>query len=457
MNLEERLLRTISDYGLLKQGDTVLVALSGGPDSVALLHLLNGLRDKYNLKLAAAHLDHAIRINSARDREFCRDLCRGLKVKFYSRRVDIGKLAKNKKANVEETGRKARYEYFNTLCAKYDYKRIATGHTMDDSAETVLFNLIRGSGLKGLSGILPKRGKIIRPLIDIRKSDIINWLKENKIKYRTDPTNRSLRYSRNRIRNRIIPEMEKINPEIVKSLSRFSKNISEEFELIEKAGVSVFENVSVESGKGKIVLDLRKLRGYDASLVKRVVVEAFYRLSGARKSPSFELLSRANETIGGKSGKRSPLGNGIWVEKSQNRVSISKAAVGQKGSTILLVPGITLLKDCDWKLETRVLKKSEIKSLKTKPSVALLDNSKVNNPEARFWKRGDRIRPFGMKGTRLLSDLFTDKKVPSFERSNIPLVISNGKIAWVAGIIISDEFKVEESTERVLRIELCER
>ena len=457
MDIRERFLKTISDYGLLKRGDAVLVALSGGPDSVALLHLFVDLRDNFRFNLAAAHLDHAIRTDSAGDREFCRDLCQGLKVKFYSRKADIVNLAKKKKANVEETGRQVRYDYFNSLCAKYGYKKIATGHTMDDNAETVLFNLIRGSGLRGLAGISPRRGRIIRPLIDIRKSDIINWSKENKIKFRTDPTNISPKYTRNIIRNRILPEIEKINPEIVKSLSRLSKNVSEDVELIERAGVLFYEVALIEDGKSKIVLDLRKLRGYDKSLVKRVVAEAYCRLSGVKKSPSFELLSRANETIGGKSGKRSPLGKGIWIEKSQNRVLLSKNLEEFRGEADLIIPGVTLIEGFDWKLETRVLKKSEIDSFKTKPSVALLDNSKVNKPEVRFWKRGDRIRPFGMKGTRLLSDLFTDKKVPSFERENVPLVILNGKIAWVAGIIISDEFKVEANTEEILRIELCER
>jgi len=457
MDIKERFLKTITDHRLLQKGDSVLVGLSGGPDSVALLRLFADMRDRFRLKLAAAHLDHAIRANSAGDREFCRDLCRGLKVKFYSRKVDIGKLAKKKKANVEETGRQARYDYFNSLCVKYGYKKIATGHTMDDNAETVLFNLIRGSGLRGLTGISPGRGKIIRPLVEARKSELVKWLKENKIKYRIDPTNRSIKYSRNRIRNRIIPEMEKLNPEIVKSLSRFSRIMSGDVELIERVGVLFYEMALVEDGKSKIVLDLRKLQGYDESLVKRVVAEAYCRLSGVKKSPSFELLSRANETIGGKSGRRSPLGKGIWVEKSQNRVSVSKTPGPKVVKTTLVIPGVTILKGCDVELQSEILQKAEIRFLKTKPSVAFLDNSKANKPEVRFWKRGDRIRPFGMKGTRLLSDLFTDKKVPSFERSNIPLVISNGKIAWVAGVIISDEFKVEEDTEEILRIELCER
>jgi tRNA(Ile)-lysidine synthase len=455
MHIEERFLETISGYGLVKKGDSVLVALSGGPDSVALLYLLYGIKDEIRLTLAAAHLDHAIRADSSRDREFCRELCHKLKVKFYSRKVDIGKLAKKEKSNIEETGRNVRYEYLDSICARYGYNKIATGHTMDDNAETVLFNLIRGSGLKGLTGISPKRGRIIRPLIETKKSEIIKWLNDNKIKRRIDPTNRSLKYSRNRIRNRILPEIEKINPDIVKSFSRFSQNVSEDVELIDKASVLVYEKALIEGGKSKIVLDLRKLRGYDKSLVKKVVVEAFCRLSGSRKSPSFELLSRANETIGGKSGNRSPLGRGIWIEKSQNRVLMSKATDGIKGTTILAVPGITVIEGCENRLEARVFKKTEIRSLKTKPSVALLDNSKIRKPEVRFWKRGDRIRPLGMKGSRLLSDLWTDKKVPSFERANIPLVISEGRIAWVAGLIISDEFKVENNTKKVLRIELC--
>ncbi|UCE65896.1 MAG: tRNA lysidine(34) synthetase TilS, partial [Candidatus Zixiibacteriota bacterium] len=457
MDIRERFLGTISDFGLLKKGDSVLVGLSGGPDSVALLYLLSEIRDEYRLKLAAAHLDHAIRANSSKDREFCRELCQKLKIKFHSRRIDVVKLAGKERSNVEETGRKARYNYFNSICAKYGYKKIATGHTMDDNAETVLFNLARGSGLKGLAGVSPKRGKIIRPLIGFRKSEIVNWLRVNKIKYRIDPTNRSIKYSRNRIRNRILPEMEKINPEIVKSISRFSINVSEDIELINRAVLLLYENALIRGGKSKIVLDLRKLTGYDKGLVKRVVSEAFYRLSGARKSPSFELLSRVNETIDGRSGNRSPLGKGIWIEKSQDRISIFKAESGSlEGVKItLMVPGITRIPGYNYEMRTKILRKIKSGSLKTKPSVALLDNSKVIDPEIRFRERGDRIKPLGMKGTRLLSDLLVDRKIPSFERGNIPLIVSRNRVAWVAGIIISEDFKVEKNTVEILRIEIC--
>lgn len=457
MDIIERVLKTIENHKLLKKGDSVLVALSGGPDSVALLYLLLNIRDKYNLKLVAAHLDHSIRAGSPKDKQFCHQLCKDLKVKFYSRRMDVEKLAKTKKMTVEEAGRKARYDYFQSISSKYGFSKIATGHTMDDNAETVLFNIIRGSGLKGLSGIPVKRENIIRPLIDIGKPELIKWLASKKIKFISDPTNRSLKYSRNRVRRKIIPECERINPEFVKSLARLSKNISEDIELIDSITVLAYNDALLSQGNSKIVLDLRKLEKYDTSLGKKAVSEAFFRLTGVRMSPSFELLSRANETINGRSGAKSPLGKGVWVEKSQGKISVFKKPGKryESGTTPLLVPGTTKMPGMNWSMKTRLLKKREIKTLITKPFTALLDNKKVIGPMIRFWQDGDRIKPFGMKGTKLISDLFVDKKVPTFTRKEVPLVLSNDRVAWVGGVAISDDFKVGPSTKEVLRIELC--
>jgi tRNA(Ile)-lysidine synthetase-like protein len=187
------------------------------------------------------------------------------------------------------------------------------------------------------------------------------------------------------------------------------------------------------------------------------IAEAFYRLTGTRKSLSFKLLSRVNETIKGKSGARSPLGRGVWIEKSQNRVSLFKTALDSKivRQFPLVVPGITKVEDSDLKLKSRVLKKGDVRSLKTQPSVALLDYNKIKKPTVRFWKTGDRMRPLGMKGRKLLSDLFIDRKIPTFERKRVPLVVSEGRIAWIAGVAIADDYKVEPSTEGILKIELC--
>jgi tRNA(Ile)-lysidine synthase len=453
-NVVDRMAKTIDENRLLKRGDSLLVALSGGPDSVALLHLLDCLKSKYRIRLAAAHLDHGIRPEAAGERAFCKNLCRELKIKFNSKKADIPKLAAKEKSAVEETGRKIRYEYFQYLCDRFGYDKIATGHTSDDSAETIIFNIVRGSGLRGLSGIAPRRGNIIRPLIEIDKKEILKWLKRQKIAFVSDASNLSLAYARNRIRQKILPELEKLNRSARQNILRLAKNAAEEVEFIDSTVVSIYEKALLRAGKSKIVLDLGKLKDYDPSVKKKMVSEAYGRLSGRFYRPPSRAILRAGEAFGGRNGAKAPLGRDIWIEKSQNRICVFKKAVRRK-KIELAIPGTTGISNSDLYLETRIMKRSQVKKLKTHPDVALLDYGKMKKVSVRFWRNGDRIRPFGMKGSRLISDIFTDRKISSFERREIPLVTSDGNIAWVAGVIISDDFKVGMKTKEVLRIRLC--
>jgi len=455
-NMEILVTQTIYNFGLLENGDSVLVALSGGPDSVALLHLLYGLKDKYSIKLAAAHLDHGIRKESSKDREFCRQLCRSLDIKFHSKRSNVGVLAAKSKTSLEETGREARYAYLNLLADKYRYDRIATGHTADDNVETVIFNLARGCGLSGLSGIPPKRGRIIRPLIEIRKQDILRWLDAHDIDYRIDKTNRSLRYARNRIRARIVPELERLNRSASENITRLTRNISEEVEFIDSVASKAFKECLLKAGNSKIVLDLGKIKGYDKKLRKKLVVEAYRRLGNGFYRPSLEVLSGAVGVIDRKSGAKSPLGSGIWIEKSKYYLSIFRKGI-QRGQVKLKIPGTTKIPSSDLFLKSEVLERREVRKLKTDPAQAFLDRALVAGGTIRFWKSGDRIRPFGMRGRRLLSDVFSDRGVPSSERREIPLLTSKGEIAWIAGIMISDDFKVGPDTKKILSVRLCGR
>jgi len=326
--MDVRFARTIANFKMLKKGDAVLVALSGGPDSVALLHLLIDNKDKYGIKLAAAHLDHAIRRESSKDRDFCRKLCQELGVKFYSKRANIPALANKRKQTVEEAARQERYAYFESLATRYGFDKIATGHTADDSVESVIFNLTRGSGLNGLQGILPVRGNINRPLIEIHKSEILRWLKSRKIGYRIDRTNQSLEYSRNRIRRKIIPELERLNNGAAANISRFSKIVSEEIELIDRLTVSAYEKKLAKAGKSKIVLDLAGSKDYDKKLWKKLLLIGYRRLSGQNYAPSFETISAAADVVDGRTGGKAYLGDGIWVEKSKRHISISRYTRG---------------------------------------------------------------------------------------------------------------------------------
>jgi tRNA(Ile)-lysidine synthase len=450
----EKVGETIKQHRLLKRGDSVLVALSGGPDSVALLHLLCEFKAKYRINLAVAHLDHGIRRESASEREFCRRLCRRLKVKFHSKKVNVPALSEKTGLSLEEAGRQARYDYFDCLCQRFGYSRVATGHTADDSVETIIFNMIRGSGLRGIAGIPAKRGKIIRPLIDIGKDEIVRWLKASRIEYIIDRTNLSTAFARNMIRRRIIPQLEKLNPKARRNILRMAKIAAEEVEFTDSVAVSVFEKALMQAGKSKIALDLGKLRGYDRKLRKRVIGEAYVRLNGSRTRPLSESLERAAGLLDGRYGARAPLGRNIWIEKSHGRIFVFKEAARRK-EIPLTIPGMTEIPDSGVLLEAEILRRSQVKRLKTDPDTALLDYESVKNAVVRFWRKGDRIRPFGMRGRRLLSDVFTDRKIPSLERGEKPLVVVDGNIAWVAGVMISDDFKVGPETKEVLRIRAC--
>jgi tRNA(Ile)-lysidine synthase len=448
--------RTIMNYKLMESGDRILIALSGGPDSIALTHILYFLKTKYNLHLAAAHLDHALRPYSNKDREFCRNLCKRIGIKLYSKRVNVASIAKREKCSIEVAGRKARYNYLEKLSEKYQFGKIATGHTLDDRVETIVFNLARGSGMAGLAGIPFKRGKIIRPFLEVEKSDLLKWIKESKIPYLSDITNKSLIFSRNRIRHKIIPELSRINPAVKQNITRMADLISADLEFITGLSVKAYNGALFRSSKSKIVLDLGKLVEYDKSLRKKVLNEAYKRLTDTTENLSSASLLRALNIIDGESGKIAQLAKGINIEKSIGYVALFKPEI-QPGNISLMIPGRTDLVPGETYLEAAVLKLDDNANLKQGGHVANLDFNKMANINIRFWQSGDMIRPLGMHGHRLLSDIFIDCKIPEFERENIPLILSGEEIVWVAGILISDDFKVTDKTHEVLNLKICKQ
>jgi tRNA(Ile)-lysidine synthase len=339
---------------------------------------------------------------------------------------------------------------------RYGYEKIATGHNADDSVETVLFNMARGAGLAGLAGIPAVRGRVIRPLIELGKAEIIDWLGANGIAYVTDRTNLSLEFARNRIRLRIMPQFEMINRSAAGNIRRLSRNVAEELEFIDSVARSAYKECLIKAGKSKIVLDLGKLNDYHEKLKKKVVVEAYRRLSGEYYRLSSEAQARAEVIMSGRTGARSPLGQGIWIEKSKKAISLFRYSE-KRGPVELEIPGTTRIPFLDLIIRSEVLDRSEVRRLKADPDRAYLDRARVDRCVVRFWKSGDKMRPFGMKGRRLLSDIFTDLGIPSHQRRDIPLLVTREKIAWIAGVMISDDFKVGPRTREILSVSLCER
>ncbi len=286
----EKVKTTITKYSLLRPGDCVVVAVSGGPDSVVLLHVLLELRREYGLRLFLAHLDHGLREESRDEARFVKGIAKALKMACCSQRADIIGFCRRKKLSLEEGAREVRYAFLEEAARKARASRIALGHTMDDQAETVMMRLIRGAGPRGLAGIPPVRGKIIRPLIGTRRNEIIRFLDQNRLPYLLDPSNRDPKFLRNRIRLLLIPLLEReFNPGIIRALARTGQ-------LFTKEGV---KEIRGQHGWGgdlrirgvgkttKLVLDLSKFLEYNKRLQREAVREAVKRIRGDLRGIGF--------------------------------------------------------------------------------------------------------------------------------------------------------------------------
>jgi len=467
--------QTIARYDLLEipptaglgKGDKVLVAVSGGPDSVALLYALLGIKDEFDLDLCVAHLNHKLRgKESDADQKFVKNLASELNLKFFTKSVDVKKEAKKKKLSLEEAARLVRYRYLEDLAERIKADRIAMGHQADDQAETFLMRLLRGAGGAGLSGISPKRGKIVRPLIDIKKEEIERFLKQKGQSYRTDSSNLLPNYFRNRVRLSLLPEIKrKFNPKIVDVLNRASNIISLQQQYVEKKSEEILRIVCKSKKKDKIVLDLKRFIGYNICLkremirlcVKELVGDRFASLAASSTELSFDTIERTLGLIQKqKSGRKVKLIGNTWAEVSGENLAIYIEKRKQHNYAISL-PGTKDLRGLGIRIKSKIVSRPSLpQKIKSKgEQVAFLDWEKLKEPfRLRNRRPKDKFKPLGMQGTKSVADFLIDMKVPRYERDEVMLLAAGGKIAWILGYRISDEFKVTDKTKKVLRIEV---
>lgn len=267
--MKNKVIETIEKFNLINNGDNIIVALSGGADSVCLLYVLISLKEKYNINISAAHLNHQLRGHeSVRDYEFVKTLCEKLNVPLFYKEVDINALSKETKQSTELCGRNARYEFFNELSNKHNAK-IATAHTASDNLETIIYNIARGTSINGLKGIVPKRNYIIRPLININREEVEVYCKENSISYVTDSTNLLDDYTRNKIRHHAVPVLKEINPNAETSASYLSEDAMEISEFLENCALEVLDNSKLENTD---CYDCDILKTYPKIIQKQAVI-----------------------------------------------------------------------------------------------------------------------------------------------------------------------------------------
>lgn len=427
-------LKTIENNNLIKNGDRVLVGLSGGADSVYLLRALLDIKEEHNLSISAAHINHGIRETAKRDEDFVKDLCEKFSVPLFVDHINMNDIAKKYKITSEEAGRKARYDFFNSI---KNIDKIALAHNLDDNAETILFRIIRGTGIQGLTGIPINRDKIIRPILNTKRIEIIEELKALNQEYMVDETNLSNDYTRNKIRNLLIPYIEEeFNNKFKDALIRLKDNSIDSLEIINNI------KFDFEIDKSLPVENLLNLSKPERFLVYRKYLEKYHSnidLSQIHFEAIDSLIYLENNS-------GVDLACGLRFERHNDELSILKDTYKK----------CIILKDTFLKMGinktdfgTFYVSSEEIEDSFSLPK-HFLDNLKV-----RSRKPGDKFKPKGLNGSKKLKDFFNDIKVSPYKRDFVPILLFNDKIIYV---VPYRKAEFEETNEKIwIRWEKNER
>ena len=280
----EKVIETIKKYNLIEDGDKIILAVSGGPDSISMLDILYKIQqnEKINFKIVVAHVNHMIREEAMEDAIYVKNFCKKRNIEFYLKSIDVKKIANNNKIGTEEAGRKERYKFFDELAKKINANKIAIAHNKNDNVETVFMHILRGTGINGLKGIEPKRGMYIRPLIECERREIEEYCEENNLEPRIDKTNFENIYTRNKIRNVVIPYVQKeFNQNIIQTIDRLSKLVIEEEEYMDKQVKKVFNDLLLFEGEKEIQIDLKKFNSLEKVIKSRLILYTITRIFGS--------------------------------------------------------------------------------------------------------------------------------------------------------------------------------
>ena len=303
--LEEKVRKTIREFNLIEKNDSIVVGVSGGPDSMTLLSILLKLKEEFHLKIYVAHVNHMLRENAIKDEEYVKEFCEKNNIEMFIKKANISEIAQKEKIGLEEAGRNIRYNFFEEVLKNTKSNKIAIAHNLNDKVETIIMNTLRGSGVSGLKGIEAKRKKYIRPLIEIERYEIEKYCIENKINPRHDESNDDNTYTRNKIRNIVIPYIKnEFNPNIIKTLNRLSEIIKEEDEYVQSETEKIFKEILLTDEKNKIEFDPRKFNEQEKVIQKNLILLAIKKVKGStqgiEKVNIDDIIKLCNNNIGNK-------------------------------------------------------------------------------------------------------------------------------------------------------------
>ncbi|MCE5197479.1 MAG: tRNA lysidine(34) synthetase TilS [Armatimonadota bacterium] len=446
------ILPALTRFCMLCPGDRVLAAVSGGPDSVTMLHALHTRADELGISLHVAHLNHGIRGEASNlDEDFVRELAQQFGLEITVKRVDVPRLRVEMRMGEEEAARTLRYKFLQDTVTIIGAKKIAVGHNADDRAESVLLNVIRGTGIDGLGAIRPVRGNIIRPLIGTTRAQIEKYIEENRLPFRVDQSNLDMSYSRNRVRHELIPLLEtSYNPQIRAALNRLADIATEQSELTSQLSGSALAHVALSGS-----MDAELFVQMPIALQRQVLRSEIERLKGDLVDVTLEQVDRVLEALCESADFTITLPSGrIYAVRKGTTFRISTADVVPDTvpfDQLLEIPGATRIPAINMTIDAEVT--GNLGAAKLPANEAFIDFGSVRGMiRVRSLQHGDRIVPLGMKGSKKLQDVFVDKKIPKPQRARVAVLVDAEKIIWVPGVVSSELVKVTGDTQRVLHL-----
>ncbi|MFN8242300.1 MAG: tRNA lysidine(34) synthetase TilS [Bacteroidales bacterium] len=439
--MKEEFLKYISESGLFTTEDGTLLAVSGGIDSMVMTHLFNHLG---NMK-GIAHCNFQLRGNeSDEDELFVKAVAKELGMPFYSVRFDTAGYSSEKGISIQMAARELRYRWFEEIRSDKGYRYVALAHNLNDNVETFLINLSRGTGIAGLTGMKPLHGSLLRPLLFASREEISRYQKENKIPYREDRSNSETKYTRNRIRHIILPQLREINPSFDITITETATRLNEIAELAAAHLVLIGEKVQRRDGK-RVVFNIKQLLKLDS--LRTVLFELFrvYGVSGPMVRDLVKLLKARSGAV---------------------LITDSHKLIKDRTELIILPvdsredPGLVINNMAELKMHKKIFtanlkRKSKSFTIPASSDTACFDFGKIKFPlTIRKWKKGDYFYPFGMKGSKKLSDYFIDRKYSIDKKENCLIFESDGKIIWVGGDRIDNRFSISDETKEILTLKI---
>jgi tRNA(Ile)-lysidine synthase len=462
---EQRVLRFIKEHRLVLPGQKLVVAVSGGPDSVCLLHILSALRRELEIELHAAHLDHRLRgKDSAADAAYVAGLVRRLGVPATIEARDVKAYRKERRLSLEEAAREVRYTFLAEVTAKEGAALVAVGHTAADHVETILMHLIRGSGTRGLRGLLPsstlpaggQRLNVIRPLLELTREETATYCRRHHLRPRHDASNESPEPLRNRIRRELLPLLRDYNPKVDEALQRTARIAAEDLSFIDIEAALRFDRLARRE-KEAIILDKKYFAALPPALQRCILRGALESLLGDLKDIEAGHIEEMLAALAKPSGKAIGLPGGLTYTIEPDRYVLARDAAAAcpfpalENEFPLRVPGRTRLPGGEM---LAFITDPDKAGLQADDFTAFFDFDKTGDDlKVRRRRAGDRFQPLGLPGPKKLSVFFIDARIPRAWRGRIPIVTAPGRIIWVTGWRIDERVKITAGTKRVLRLE----